>query len=200
MVVEPIKSKTLINKMIKTLEKRNDRDALLFRMGLNTILRISDIITLKYSQLFDSKGRIRTYLKLYEQKTNKSKKIKLNKVIQDEIYKYAKIKKLSNDDYLFYSFKNKDNHIDRTNAWRVLKRAANKVGVENFGTHSMRKTLAYYVYKSTNNISLVMKMLNHQNPAVTLRYIGVDQDMIDSAYDEYSIWMKSKKHYLISKY
>ena len=84
-------------------------------------------------------------------------------------------------------FKNKDNHIDRTNAWRVLKRAANKVGIENFGTHSMRKTLAYYIYKSTKNISLVMKMLNHQNPSVTLRYIGVDQDMIDSAYEEYSI-------------
>jgi integrase len=187
MVVEPIKSKALINKMIKCLEKKNHRDALLFRMGLNTILRISDIITLKYSQLFDSKGRIKTYLKLYEQKTNKSKKIKLNKLIQDEVTKYVKLKNLSNDDYIFYSFKNKDKHIDRTNAWRVLKRAANKVGVQNFGTHSMRKTLAYYIYKSTKNISLVMKMLNHQNPSVTLRYIGVDQDMIDNAYEEYSI-------------
>ena len=51
----------------------------------------------------------------------------------------------------------------------------------------MRKTLAYFIYKSTNNISLVMKMLNHQNPSVTLRYIGIDQDMMDNAYEEYSI-------------
>ena len=76
MIVEPIKSKTLINKMVKNLEKRNDRDALLFRMGINTILRISDIITLKYSDLFDSNGKIKNYLQLHEQKTKKSKKIK----------------------------------------------------------------------------------------------------------------------------
>ena len=187
MIVEPIKNKTLINKMIEYLEKKNERDALLFRIGLNTILRISDIITLKYSQLFDSSGRVKTYLKLYEQKTNKSKKIKLNKLIRKEINKYAKNKQLSNDDYLFYSLKNKNKHIDRTNAWRVLKKGASAVGIENFGTHSMRKTLAYYIYKSTKNLSLVMKMLNHQNPAVTLRYIGIDQDLMDSAYEEYSI-------------
>ena len=51
----------------------------------------------------------------------------------------------------------------------------------------MRKTLAYYIYQSTKNLSLVMKMLNHQNPAVTLRYIGIDQDMIDTAYEDYSL-------------
>ena len=109
------------------------------------------------------------------------------KEIQKEIKKYAEGKQLSDDDYLFYSLKNKNKHIDRTNAWRVLKKGASAVGIENFGTHSMRKTLAYFIYKSTNNISLVMKMLNHQNPSVTLRYIGIDQDMMDNAYEEYSI-------------
>jgi integrase len=187
MVVEPIKSKTLISKMVKNLEKRNDRDALLFRMGINTILRISDIITLKYSDLFDSNGKIKNYLQLHEQKTKKSKKIKLNKLIKQEIIKYVNKNNISGDDYLFHSLKNKDKHLDRTNAWRVLKRSADNVGIQNFGTHSMRKTLAYYIYQSTKNLSLVMKMLNHQNPAVTLRYIGIDQDMIDTAYEDYSL-------------
>jgi len=186
-MVEPIRNKTLISKMIKYLEKKNSRDALLFRIGINTILRISDIITLKYSELFDSDGHIKTYLNLHEQKTGKYKRIKLNSLIQEEIKKYATNKELSDDDYLFHSMKNKSKHIDRTNAWRVLKKGANAVGIENFGTHSMRKTLAYFIYKSTNNISLVMKMLNHQNPAVTLRYIGIDQDMMDTAYEEYSL-------------
>jgi len=186
-MVEPIKSKALINKMVKFLEKKNPRDALLFRIGINTILRISDIITLQYDELFDDDGNIRTYLNLHEKKTGKHKRIKLNSLIQEEIIKYVHSKHLSRNDYLFYSMKNKHKHIDRTNAWRVLKKGANAVGVENFGTHSMRKTLAYFIYKSTNNISLVMKMLNHQNPAVTLRYIGIDQDMMDSAYEEYSL-------------
>ena len=112
---------------------------------------------------------------------------KLNKLIKQELIKYVKKNNISGDDYLFHSLKNKDKYLDRTNAWRVLKRSADNVGIQNFGTHSMRKTLAYYIYQSTKNLSLVMKMLNHQNPAVTLRYIGIDQDMIDTAYEDYSL-------------
>ena len=46
----------------------------------------------------------------------------------------------------------------------------------------MRKTLAYHTYQKTKDIGLVMKMLNHTNPAVTMTYIGIDQKKIDGAY------------------
>ena len=187
MTVEPIRDQTKINKMIQTLEKTNPRNSLLFRIGINTILRISDIIKLRYSQVFDTLGKSRGYLIIREQKTGKEKKIKLNTLIQKYLETHKKYYDLSGDDYLFFSFKNKSKHIDRTVAYKILKLAATKSGIQNFGTHSMRKTLAYYIYTETKNLALVMSMLNHKNPAVTLRYIGITQDMIDKAYEEYKL-------------
>jgi len=187
MTVEPIRDKDQLVKMIQTLEKTSPRNSLLFRIGINTILRISDIIRLKYSQVFDTLGKSRGYLVIREQKTGKEKKIKLNSLVQKYLVAHKNYYNLDGDDYLFFSFKNRSKHIDRTVAYKILKLAATQCGIQNFGTHSMRKTLAYYIYTETKNLALVMNMLNHKNPAVTLRYIGITQDMIDKAYEEYKL-------------
>lgn len=161
-----------------------DRDALLFRFGINTILRVSDIIKLRYCDIYDNNYKFKEYLNLTEQKTKSNRKIKINKVLRRELNKYCKYYSLEGEDYVFFSVRYPDKHIDRIQAWRVLKKASMKVGIENFGTHSMRKTLAYHIYKKTDDIALVMKMLNHTSPSVTLRYIGIDQDSIDKVYDD----------------
>ena len=187
MTVEPIRNQGQIRKMIAILEKQNSRNALVFRMGLNTILRIGDILKLKASSVVDRDGDIREYLVTQENKTNKSKKIKLNSLIRDEIARYIAEYDLHYDDYLFFSFKDPSKPIDRTVAWKFLKSASKKVGIQNFGTHSMRKTLAFTIYDKTKDINLVMRMLNHNNPSYTLRYIGVTQEMIDTTYQEFAI-------------
>ena len=94
---------------------------------------------------------------------------------------------LTSEDYIFFSLHNPDNNLDRVEAWRMLKKAADKVGIENFGTHSMRKTLAWTIYKQTKDISLVMIMLNHNSPKTTLRYLGITQESIDKTYEEFAI-------------
>lgn len=54
-----------------------------------------------------------------------------------------------------------------------------------FNTHSFRKTWARTVYFQFNNdLALVMKALNHTNPAVTLRYIGIDNDDLNKVYTD----------------
>ena len=186
MSVEPIRSIKKIRKMISHMEdKYSKRDALLFRMGINTILRVGDILSLRYCDIYDENGDFRRYLILNEQKTKKEKKVSLNSKIRNEIDSYCRHFELDSDDYIFMSHRSPDAPLDRIQAWRILKQAAKECGIDNFGTHSMRKTLAYHIYTQTKNISLVMKMLNHTNPAVTMRYIGITQDMIDRTYEEY---------------
>ena len=51
----------------------------------------------------------------------------------------------------------------------------------------MRKTLAYNVYNETKDLALVMRLLNHSDPDHTLRYIGVVQQDLDTAYEQYGI-------------
>jgi integrase len=64
-----------------------------------------------------------------------------------------------------------------------LSAAGEAVGLERVGTHSLRKTFGYHVYKRTGgNLGLVQKLLNHSSSADTLRYIGIDREQMDNTY------------------
>lgn len=181
MTVEPIRDKAKIKHMYQYLHGRDTKYGLLLKFGLNTGLRISDILPLRVKHVFASSREFRDYLALKEKKTKKEKKIKLNNALRKEIQSYIKENNLSSEDYLFPS--KKGEHIGRIQAYRVLKEASNLVGIENFGTHSLRKTWGYWTYKmSKYNIGLIMDTFNHSSQSITLRYIGVNQDQKDELY------------------
>ena len=181
MTVEPIRNKIKIKQMYQYLNGKDFKYGLLFKFGLNTGLRISDILPLKVKDVFNSNGEFRDYLVIKEKKTGKEKKIKLNNALRKAIKVYIKNKNLSYEDYFFPS--SKGGHIGRIQAYRVLKEAANIIGIENFGTHSLRKTWGYWTYKASRyNIGLIMDTFNHSSQKITLRYIGVNQDQKDELY------------------
>ena len=181
MTVEPIRDKAKIKQMYNYLNGKDPKYGLLFRFGLNTGLRISDILPLKASDVFNSSWHFKEHLIIKEKKTGKEKKIKLNNILRKSIQAYEEQQGLSLDSYLFYS--QKGAHIGRVQAYRVLSEAAKIIGVENFGTHSMRKTWGYWTYKiSRYNIGLIMDTFNHSSMSITLRYIGVNQDQKDELY------------------
>ena len=71
--------------------------------------------------------------------------------------------------------------LSRSQAWRVLKAAGESAGLKNIGTHSLRKTFGYHIYKRSGaDIGLVQKLLNHSASKVTLRYIGIDREKMDN--------------------
>tara|TARA_R110002050_G_scaffold78520_2_gene167771 strand:+ start:253 stop:840 length:588 start_codon:yes stop_codon:yes gene_type:complete len=193
MSVQPIKDRDKLKRMLEFLDmKGNKRDVLLFKFGLNTGLRINDILRLKVKHLFDTEGNLNEYLDLFESKTikrrnRKLKQIKLNSVIRPELISYVRYYELESDDWIFFSLRNPSKPLDRVRSWTVLKEAATQAGIAKFGTHSMRKTLAYNVYKQTKDLALVMRLLNHNDPDHTLRYIGVVQHDLDTAYEQYGI-------------
>ncbi|HWT73394.1 MAG TPA: tyrosine-type recombinase/integrase [Mobilitalea sp.] len=180
MTVEPIRDMDKINQMYSYLMNKNAKYGLLFKFGLNTGLRISDILPLKLENVICN-GHFKEYLTLIERKTGKEKKIKLNRSLCNELNNYVLKEKLTSGSYLFWS--RKGTHFDRVQAYRILKEAAKYVGIENFGTHSLRKTWGYWTYKLSNhNIGLIMDTFNHSSQSVTLRYIGISQDQKDELY------------------
>lgn len=172
-VVQPIKKIEDIQKIKKYLAKK-PRDALLFSFGINTGLRISDILSLDVG---DVKGR--DYIEIREKKTNKYKKFPLNRFLKEEIDLF--VERLPSEQPLFYT--QKHCRLDRVQAYRILNKATQAVGVkERIGTHTLRKTFVYHHYKKYNDIVLLQKIFNHSSPSVTLRYIGIEQDTIDESY------------------
>ncbi|MGM0807507.1 MAG: site-specific integrase [Bacillota bacterium] len=174
-VVEPIRDKKDINKMKKALG--NPRDRLLFIFGINSALRISDILKLKVSDV-----RSKASISLREQKTDKNKRLPFNdkclKAINELVPKDA-----DPNDYLFKSQKGDNKPLSRIQAYRILNDAAKRAGInEPISCHSLRKTFGYHAYKNGTDLPFLMTVFNHSSQSVTLRYIGITQENIDSVY------------------
>jgi integrase len=177
--VQPIRDIEKIAAMKAELLKTGRRNWFLFVLGINTGLRISDILKLKVK---DVKGK--SHLVIYEQKTGKYKRFKINRELQQHILSYTA--NMDDEDYLFRSLRS-PLPIKRVQAYRILNRAAKKVGISEIGTHTLRKTFGYHFYQRTKDVALLQEIFNHSSPSVTLRYIGINQDIIDKAIDDFSL-------------
>jgi integrase len=151
-------------------------------VGINTALRIGDLLSLSLGDVLDERGKILDAIEMKEQKTGKMKKFPLNKSIKDALLGYLKAREgADQSEPLFPS--RKGGALSRWQARRILSSAGNAVGVSRIGTHSLRKTFGYHVYQKTGgNLGLVQKLLNHSSSADTLRYIGIDREQMDNTY------------------
>ena len=115
------------------------------------------------------------YITVIEKKTNKKRIIPLNKILLNLINKYTK--DCSPQSPLFRS-KN-GNRLDRINAYKILKQACNILKIDGcIGTHTLRKTFGYHFYDKYKDVALLQKILNHSSPQITLRYIGIEDEII----------------------
>ena len=179
-IVQPIRQMEVIESMKRELLNNGYRDYVLFVLGINTGLRISDILTLKVS---DVKGNNIT---IKELKTSKVKRFKLSSNLKQELERYTS--NMNDDSYLFRSQKGDNKPITRVQAYRILTKAAEIVGINGeIGTHTLRKTFGYHFYQKTKDVALLQELFNHSAPSVTLRYIGINQDIIDKAYEEFEL-------------
>ena len=174
---KPIKSKKKINEILNFAKSKNLRVECMIRLQLNLGLRISDIVGLKVSDLHGD------YLNLTETKTGKIQKIKLNKKIKDYIEDYVSSKGLTHTDYLLPS-RVIGRPITTRTAQNDLQHIAKVLQLDEFSTHSLRKTFGYWAYKQSKfNIALLMRRFNHSSQAITLRYIGIEQEELDDLAD-----------------
>lgn len=179
--VQPIRNRKKIESIKKYLSG-NKRNLLLFTLGINTALRVSDLLELKFKDVVDEKMQPLSHIKLKETKTGKNNMIAISKGSKKLIGEYCKENFKGNmNEYLFTSRKGYNQPIKRQMAWKIIKEAAEEVGVDDIGSHSLRKTWAYHSYKAGTDIVIIQDMLNHSSPAVTLRYIGITQDEKDRA-------------------
>lgn len=171
-VVQPLRNKRDIDRMKKAL---NGRDRLLFIFGINSGLRISDILRLKVGDI-----RNKDILYLREKKTGKHKTFRFNASILAEVKRHS----LGDDsDYVFKSRKGTNNPISRQQAYNILQGAAERCGItEPLGCHTLRKTFGYHAYKAGVDLAIIQSIFNHASQSVTLRYIGITQDNVDDAY------------------
>lgn len=187
--VDPLKNKKDIQKIKQYLKgKDNKRDYMLFVVGINVGLRVGDLLKLKIKDVIDNNGNFKDKIVITEEKTDKTRNLKLNDSVKESIKLYLdSLKSYDMDDYLFKSRKgNKPLRVDSTH--KIIKNTLRELNIKgNYGTHTLRKTWSYHIYMSNSSnpriLAILQKALNHSSQAVTLRYIGIEQEEILDLYD-----------------
>lgn len=173
-LVQPIRDTTLISQLKDALKEKNEKYYIMFVIGLNTGLRISDILNLTVNDVHD-----KTHVTIYEKKTGKHKRFLINERLREEISSYIESSGLWGSDYLIVSRKGENKPITRIQAYRVLNDVAKVLNIEEIGTHTMRKTFGYWHYKQHKDIAILQDIFNHSAPSITLKYIGINDDLKD---------------------
>ena len=181
-IVLPIKDSNVLKEVQDTLLhnfKAGRRNYTIFQVGKATLLRVSDVLRLKQTDVFDDYGAIRQHAFIKDKKTGKPNTLYLRPVMNDlAIYQqWLKCNRYEGQtEWLFPSTTRPDKHIDERQFYNVMQRVGDLLDINYLGTHTMRKTGAYRVYVQSNyNIGLVLRLLNHSSEAMTLAYLGLAQ-------------------------
>ncbi len=161
------------------------RNYTLVVLGLNTALRISDLLSIRWRDVWNfSKDCPRDHLKLIEAKTKKMSRIALNKKVKEVLLLYKNtLPNVEKQDFLFPSPKCPAKPLSRSQAFRIVKHAADTLGIDDtISCHSMRKTFGYQACKQGIAPAILMNIYNHSTYQITKRYLDIDQDDRDETF------------------
>ena len=180
MKVQPITELRDI-KSIKRLLADHPRDRMLFVMGINTGLRVQDLLALKVGDVKDRKVGDRVQLR--EKKTGKENVYIVNKEIHAVVQDYLAVADAQDFHFLFKSRKGRNSHLTTIAITKAVKRWCSAINLKgNYGAHTLRKTWTYH-QRTTYGVSwaVLAERLNHSSPSVTRRYMGVQAEEVEQA-------------------
>ena len=180
--------------VFKSLVSKLERDGnykycLLITIGVFTGLRISDLLQLRYSQFEDSE-----YLTVVEQKTKKTRKIKINPDLKRSVMRLKDLSGVVDSDWPIFMNRYGTKPIDKSWINVNLKKIFKQYGIEcegNISSHFQRKTMANRVLKLNNysneSIILLMELFGHSSVTITKKYLGIREREVMSVYDSLSL-------------
>ena len=181
--VEPIRDRKKIAQIKNQLRGQQQyRALLLLVVGINTALRISDLLQLRISHFIDEHKRIRQWFWIKEQKRNKRHEVVINQSVREALEEYLAASPGIADNFenfVFYNTKMNDysKPIKRGQAWKFIVSICNDVGLRgDYGTHSLGKTWGYHARMQGVDLALIMHKLNHESIAYTKRCLGITDD------------------------
>lgn len=181
--VEPIRDQKKLEELKSYLKNWNEKYYMMWLLGSNIGLRVSDIMKIKAGDIAGT-----DHLTFRDEKTNKEHRLPINRHLRKEISGYIKNEKLKENDYLIPSQKGINHPLSRSQAYYVLNIAAAACGImDPVGTHTMRKTFGYWHYRQHKDVALLQQIFGHSSPSITLRYIGINDDIIEKSLEDFYI-------------
>ena len=192
--VEPIRDRKKIAQIKNLLRGEGRfRDLLLFTVGINTALRVSDLLRLQINHFMDDRQILKHRFQIKEQKRGKRHEVFVNTSIREIFKEYlAAYPNIASNPQHFLFFNTKANDfaesIGRGQAWKFITAICKQVGLRgNFGTHSLRKTWGYHARLQGVDLALIMYKLNHASITCTKRYLGITDDELQAVVERLNL-------------
>ena len=169
--VDPIRQIKDI-KAISKMTSGNPRDHLLFVMGINNGLRACDLVRVKVGDFRYLK--VGDTLTIKESKTGKDNILVVNKTVYKALQTYLETVRPDDDAYLFASRKG-ESHLQSQAVSKLVKKWTRAINLKgNYGAHTLRKTWGY-IQRTMHGVGfeIICKRYNHSSPAITMRYLGI---------------------------
>ena len=183
---QPIREKEKLKLFLEyyQTEVPSERNLALLSLGTYTALRISDILALRWQDVYDfSQKCYREHLFVQEKKTGKRTVIALHPRLGEILERYRSTRNPKPADFVFTKATDYSKPLSRSQAFRIIKKAAeNTVHEEHISCHSMRKTFGYQAWKQGTPPALLMDIYNHSSYRITKKYLGIEQDERDSLF------------------
>ena len=179
---EPIRDRRQVRELTDYYLKRGQiRNYVLIILGLYTALRISDLLRLRWDDVYDFRHRrVRTCITITEKKTGKAKTIALNSAVTAALRLYASA---ATSGAALIENARTGKAISRIQAYRIIRTAGDALAFQDHvSCHSLRKTFGYHAWRSGVSPAVIMEIYNHSSLAVTRRYLGVTQDDKNAVY------------------
>ncbi len=180
---KPIKDIEQLKDIRDYLKAKNERDYVLFMLGIMTGYRAGDLVSLKVRDIkealevgkfiiLESKKKNSNNIKEKNKRPRKAEIIpELDKILREYI------RNKSDYEYIFPSRKG-NSYINVERVSKILKEAANFFNMKNITAHSMRKTYAYTIYINNDKDLLTVKeLLGHSSINETKAYLGLDEEL-----------------------
>lgn len=167
----------------------NLRNYALINTGINTALRIGDILSLRWTDVFDfGADTFREHIVIKEHKTGKENIIAMNNSAVSGLSLYKDSLSTVLPKQFVFSGRKPSQPLSRTQAYRVIKQACGKLHLpNNISCHSLRKTFGYHAWISGASPALLMVIYNHSSFQVTKRYLGIEQDDKDQIFQNINL-------------
>ena len=152
------------------------RDQVMFSLAIDTLLRGSDLVKLKVSQVCDDQGRVKEVVEVTQQKTQQRVAVYLTPETQKLLHRYIQNGNLYLGSYIFPG-KRIGSHLSVAMYRYICRGWFESVGFDRFkyGTHSLRRTKTSLIYQRTGNLRACQKLLGHQSIQHTALYLGVEE-------------------------
>ena len=167
------------------LERVGDlHDLCLFTIAIDTMLRASDLLSLKVSDVVHGDGSIRDRFILRQKKTRQPVKPTLTPASQACLSAWIKADGKTRTDYLFTRHKGADRPPITVGFYRSLIKTwceAAHIDPQSISAHSLRRSKAVFLYESGVSVELIGRLLGHRSSASTMHYLGINDAKAQAA-------------------